>query len=55
MSFTADAGHQPCVEAAGLVWNDILACESSDFAVQQQLSFEQITSELFNLILELEF
>lgn len=39
--------HQPCVEAFGISFDEILQCVESEFATRQQLDYEQITRERF--------
>jgi hypothetical protein len=46
-----ERSHQPCVEAFGVSFNDILQCVESEFATRQQLEYEQITRERFLLLL----
>jgi hypothetical protein len=48
---TVERTHQPCVEAFGVSFNEILQCVESEFATRQQLEFEQITRESFLLLL----
>lgn len=43
----AAVSHQPCAEEAGFDFNEILAIANSDFAIRQQLSFEQLSSKFF--------
>lgn len=43
MTFGSDASHQPCVEQFGVPWAEILACTDSDFATNQQLTYEKHT------------
>jgi hypothetical protein len=46
MTVGTDKTHQTCVEAFGVPWNEILECAASEFATNQQLSYEQITASV---------
>jgi hypothetical protein len=44
MTSGSDRTHQACVEAFGVSYEEILQCVESDFATNQQLGYEQITT-----------
>jgi len=40
----ADRTHRECVEAFGMSWEEIAQCAASDFATNQQLEYERIST-----------
>lgn len=45
MQFGAAVSHQPCVEAAGFNFAEILETANSEAAIRQQLNLESLSRE----------